>query len=132
MATNTRYTRKTAQPAAQAQPLAEKVLQQLAELAAELVQPRNVTRIIRRRIATQTQPLAELKWSRQPFAEEHLVRVIPATVVTTGIADCVDRAQPKKGNWVTAPVELLQHPVTGLVELLQHHVVPEVRPTRHG
>ena len=112
MATNTRYARKAAQPAAQAQPLAEKVLQQLAELAAELVQPRNVTRIIRR-IATQTQPLAELKWSRQPFAEEHLVRVIPATVVTTGIADCVDRVQPKKGKAVTVLVELLQHPPPG-------------------
>ena len=88
-----RYTIKAAQPAAQAQPLAEKVLSQLlAELAAELVQL--PTRIIRSRIAVQTpslQPLAELKWSRQPFAEKHLVKVSPATVATTGITDSVDR-----------------------------------------
>ena len=95
MAKNTRCTRKAAQPAAQAQPLAEKVLSQLlAELAAELVQL--PTRIIRRRIAIHCQtpslqPLAELKWSRQPFAEKHLVKVSPATVVTTGITDSVDR-----------------------------------------
>ena len=144
MTKNTRYTIKAAQPAAQAQPLAENVLSQLlAVLAAELVQPplaeslqhkfqrRTTIRTIvirrNRRIAihqtSSLQPLAELKWSRQPFAEKHLslVKVIPATaVVTTRIADSVDRVQPKKGNWVTAPVELLQHPVTVLGELLQH------------
>ena len=130
---NTRYTIKAAQPAAQAQPLPEKVLSQLlAVLVAELVQPplaeslqhkfqrRTTIRImIIRRIAIQTpslQPLAELKWSRQPFAEKHLslVKVIPATaVVTTRIADSVDRVQPKKGKAVTVLVELLQHPPPG-------------------
>ena len=130
MAKHTRYARKAAQPAAQAKPLAEKVLQPLAELAAELAQPplaeslqhdfqkRTWTRIIRRRIAIQTpslQPLAELKWSRQPFAEKHLslAKVITATtVVTTGIADGVDRVQPNK--------ELLDRVQPKKGQLLQH------------
>ena len=115
MTQNTRYTIKAVQPAAQAQPLPEKVLSQLlAVLAAELVQPplaeslqhkfqrrttiRTMTTMIirrNRRIAihqtSSLQPLAELKWSRQPFAEKHLVKVSPATVATTGITDSVDR-----------------------------------------
>ena len=118
---------KAAQPAAQAQPLAEKVLSQLlAELAAELVQQRNGTRIIRRRIAIQTpslQPLAELKWSRQPFAEKHLslAKVIPATtVVTTGIADGVDRVQPNKGKAVMELLDRVQpKKKKAVMELLQ-------------
>ena len=109
MTQNTRYTIKAAQPAAQAQPLPEKVLSQLlAVLAAELVQPplaeslqhkfqrrTTIRAMILIRIAIHQnpslQPLAELKWSRQPFAEKHLVKVSPATVATTGITDSVDR-----------------------------------------
>ena len=78
---NTRYARKAAQPAAQAQPLADLQVQSTKKVLAvgRVVAARIVkgtwTRIIRR-IAIQTtslQPLAELKWSRQPFAEKHPV-----------------------------------------------------------